>query len=499
MELEMVENKVAVLCLTLTLAMAPCQASHASASFVVDLGSEAVVTVSDEHPFAGIHLLEVQNGGMWFSGVSDGGAVAPCEGFSNIEESFYPSGARVGSQVYLAFLDAESFQQATPPYTYDFTQQSGVAFGQFRLFFSADTSCVPSVEYSEVDVVFDLESVVPDPEYGSPEHPLVLRASRWLYTASVRSVSDPIGLLPWISVGSTVTGSFEYAYEDVNGGPPPHPSGGDFFDPRFCWNFPFLIGTPQLYQCNVVIPGTGAIGRYAWEFESSSAVFNRFKLGQSWNYSVFAFDDSTGLFEYVGDTDNPNQFFFPHPVRKFRLVSSEPIPPGDFLFEPVLYETPDPISVRSLPECEDGLDNDGDGSTDFGSDGGCETLSDESELGSTACDNGIDDDSDGVADFPADPGCLNKGSTSEISQCQDGLNNDNQLGIDFDGGESLDLDDDGFVDSAFNPATPAVGDPDPQCVGKPWQNGEGSGCGLGAELALVLGALAARRRAAGLA
>ena len=84
----------------------------------------------------------------------------------------------------------------------------------------------------------------------------------------------------------------------------------------------------------------------------------------------------------------------------------------------------------------------------------------------------------------------------EQTQCQDGVNND--LGqdpntgpglIDFDGGASPDFDGNGFVDPEFNLAEPAVTDPDPQCVGKPWKNQERKPtgtCGLGAELALLL-------------
>jgi hypothetical protein len=103
----------------------------------------------------------------------------------------------------------------------------------------------------------------------------------------------------------------------------------------------------------------------------------------------------------------------------------------------------------------------------------------------TACADGTDNDGDALADYPADPGCRDAASVREDPQCQDGLNNDSgQDGlIDFDGGLSV-L---GYVAS----------DPDPQCVGKPWRNQERTGCGMGAELALVLPLLMwLRRRAA---
>jgi hypothetical protein len=88
----------------------------------------------------------------------------------------------------------------------------------------------------------------------------------------------------------------------------------------------------------------------------------------------------------------------------------------------------------------------------------------------------------------------------EPEQFQDGLNNDNLTGIDFDGGDSLDITPrDGLIDVEFNPDTPEVGDADPECVGRPSKNRERTGgCGLGFEvvfLAPLLGRLAGKRRA----
>jgi hypothetical protein len=112
----------------------------------------------------------------------------------------------------------------------------------------------------------------------------------------------------------------------------------------------------------------------------------------------------------------------------------------------------------------------------------------------TACSDGLDDDDDGQIDA-ADPGCQSPTAVRESPQCQDGLDNDNQAGIDFDGGASLDLDRDGFVDAPFNPATPAVGAADPQCIGTPWKNKErSSACGLGLELVLLAPLLRHRAR-----
>jgi hypothetical protein len=115
-----------------------------------------------------------------------------------------------------------------------------------------------------------------------------------------------------------------------------------------------------------------------------------------------------------------------------------------------------------------------------------------------ACDNGLDDDGDGWTDHPDDPGCNDATRIRENPECQDGVNNDGDPRLDFDGGESIhgacsggscppgvsDTDGDGDAD------------PDPQCVAAPHKNRENGtgGCGLGAEVALLLPVLAALRR-----
>ena len=93
------------------------------------------------------------------------------------------------------------------------------------------------------------------------------------------------------------------------------------------------------------------------------------------------------------------------------------------------------------------------------------------------CDDGIDNDEDGFTDYPADPGCRHLNSTTETPRCQDGLDNDGKIGTDFDGGESVLGVGNGDPDG-----------PDPQCLGKPWRNREAPSrsCGLGAELMVVL-------------
>jgi hypothetical protein len=146
-----------------------------------------------------------------------------------------------------------------------------------------------------------------------------------------------------------------------------------------------------------------------------------------------------------------------------------------------------------LAACSDTLDQDGDGFAGFPQDPGCATAADIDERSpALPCDNGIDDDGDGYVDFGVplgsgllpDPGCRNPSTIRENPQCQDGLDNDQQPGIDFDGGASL------------HGGVP-ISTADPQCT-TAYGNSEqaSSSCGLGTELAFVLpllGALSRRR------
>lgn len=95
------------------------------------------------------------------------------------------------------------------------------------------------------------------------------------------------------------------------------------------------------------------------------------------------------------------------------------------------------IPVLTIPACDDGLDNDGDGLVDYAESGG-------------------------------DPACQMPASPLENPKCDDDLDNDGDGKIDWDGGVGA-----GVID--------------PQCTGLPWKNKEAAGgCGIGAELALAL-------------
>jgi hypothetical protein len=132
----------------------------------------------------------------------------------------------------------------------------------------------------------------------------------------------------------------------------------------------------------------------------------------------------------------------------------------------------DGVTSGEESECEDGIDNDGDGLADHPDDPGCDEPNDLSEKSPLlACDDGADNDGDALMDYPEDPGCFNPASHLEDPVCQDGADNDGDGKIDFDGGLSA------LGDAAT--------DPDPHCTFA-WQMREGNHCGLGSELVFLL-------------
>ncbi|PIR89082.1 MAG: hypothetical protein COU07_02535, partial [Candidatus Harrisonbacteria bacterium CG10_big_fil_rev_8_21_14_0_10_40_38] len=81
--------------------------------------------------------------------------------------------------------------------------------------------------------------------------------------------------------------------------------------------------------------------------------------------------------------------------------------------------------VPKLPQCSDGIDNDGDGAVDFGSDFSCFGINDDNESEPKAeCQNNIDDDGDGKTDYSriigqGDSDCVNYQDNSEGSGVKD--------------------------------------------------------------------------------
>lgn len=78
--------------------------------------------------------------------------------------------------------------------------------------------------------------------------------------------------------------------------------------------------------------------------------------------------------------------------------------------------------------CNDGMDNDSDGLTDYPEDPGCASTSDTAEADDCpsgpncpACANQMDDDGDGLIDYGSDPGCVAAGDDKEIDECIPGI------------------------------------------------------------------------------
>jgi hypothetical protein len=142
------------------------------------------------------------------------------------------------------------------------------------------------------------------------------------------------------------------------------------------------------------------------------------------------------------------------------------------------------VSMSRSPcasDCQDGIDNDGDGLVDRAADAGCASADDLSER--FECEDAFDNDGDGATDFAGgDAGCVDAGALFEDPACDDGRDNDGDGNLDADGG--------------------GAGAPDSYCGGVASNARESApatvGCGIGPELALLLplvaGARWARRR-----
>src|SRR5438067_340148 len=73
-------------------------------------------------------------------------------------------------------------------------------------------------------------------------------------------------------------------------------------------------------------------------------------------------------------------------------------------------------------QCDDGMDNDGDGMIDFPDDPGCTSTEDDSEdsLPMPECSDGRDNDGDNKIDYPNDPGCFAPQQDDETDDCPSG-------------------------------------------------------------------------------
>ncbi len=109
----------------------------------------------------------------------------------------------------------------------------------------------------------------------------------------------------------------------------------------------------------------------------------------------------------------------------------------------------DEYNAPPATQCNDGVDNDGDGLVDM-DDPGCTDASDNDEYNAppaTQCNDGVDNDGDGLVDMN-DPGCTDASDNDEynapapVTQCNDGIDND--------GDGLVDMDDPGCTDASDN-------------------------------------------------
>jgi len=112
----------------------------------------------------------------------------------------------------------------------------------------------------------------------------------------------------------------------------------------------------------------------------------------------------------------------------------------DFPADPGCTDPLDSSEVNSalLAECSDGVDNDGDSLVDYPADPGCDNINDdfEQEPIIPQCSGGLDNDHDGKIDYPADSGCINpedndESSSNQLTECNDAVDNDGDGKVDF--------------------------------------------------------------------
>lgn len=157
--------------------------------------------------------------------------------------------------------------------------------------------------------------------------------------------------------------------------------------------------------------GAGTLSGYAWGHNAGWISFdcnNGSNCGSNGNFGV-DIDPTTGNFS--GDAWSEN-FGWIH----FACPGASTCVNTDWRPDTV---TPGGGGSGGHPECSDGVDNDGDGSTDYPSDSGCTSPTDNSEgaaITGYACSDGLDNDGDGYTDYPSDPGCVTSSDTSEFNQ-----------------------------------------------------------------------------------
>lgn len=195
----------------------------------------------------------------------------------------------------------------------------------------------------------------------------------------------------------------------------------------------------------------------------------------------------------LGELDKRNQGFVTHVVRRQWAATVPLLPPSietgqlaAWPLRPITDEDSRFFDIdASCPQCQNGLDDDGDGQIDFPNDLQCRAPS---GIEQTECSDGIDNDGDNLIDWPADPDCWGPSDRLEAGpgnpQCDDGLDNDGDGLIDWPSdprcaldpfqpieaegvcGDGIDNDGDGKTDYPNDPGCTSRSDndeTDPQC------------------------------------
>jgi len=234
---------------------------------------------------------------------------------------------------------------------------------------------------------------------------------------------------------------------------------------------PFLIDHAQIHRIDMTTGITTQVGPTISGSDAHSFLLNSVPERLQWSV-----DSGPGAVAFDDDSDPATNATFDTP--------------GSYVLRLTAFATPpvfDTVTVTVGAACANGLDDDGDGLVDFGSDPGCTAADDGDETEpSLACDNGLDDDGDGAIDFGSDPGCADPAAPTESPACQNGLDDDGDGFVDFDGGASV-----------LGAGAPGLTAPDGSCQGDASHVRErNQACGLGgADLLFVFPAWVAFRRA----
>lgn len=164
------------------------------------------------------------------------------------------------------------------------------------------------------------------------------------------------------------------------------------------WQFPPGTVADRIEQENPISNGTATfIDILGQQIEDVSISDFAKDLGR-----IGSIVSTTGVSRVKVSSDNPEVMVWVGEEDDYNNQESMVL--TDKLFACVDKDTNGQCDFLTLA-CSDGIDNDGDGKTDFPNDPGCDTPAENSELDDPLCSDGIDNDGDGKIDFPSDPGC----------------------------------------------------------------------------------------------